>query len=138
MAEITKSFKTSGGHTINVIGKFIEQEEYTYPSLGLTEMQDVFKVELEIVVEGHGSQGGNIKPYRFSKNGINYTHIVGKLPLTVDQMAIVDSVRSEIEAIKNNNPVIIAIREQNVRDKAEFGEIGTYEDVQHIHSSWME
>lgn len=133
---ITKSFQAVG-HTVNVTGKFIEQEEYTYPSLDLTEMQDVYKTTLDIVVEGVGSQGSNIQPRRFSKNGIDYTHIVGRLPLTAEQMEIINSVKAEIEAIKNSHPVIIARREQNELDREMYeGKVGSYEDVERKHS-WM-
>lgn len=135
---ITKSFKTAGGHTVNVIGQWIEQEEYTYPSLDLTEMQDVYKSTLDIVVEGIGSQGNKINPMRLSKNGVDYTHQVGKLALTTEQVEIINKVKAEVETIKNSHPVIIARREQNERDRAELeGEIGNWEDVERKHS-WMD
>jgi hypothetical protein len=110
--EIIRNFKTAGGHKVTVTGKLIEQNENV-------------EYEMDVVVSGFGSQGGTPARTTFSKNGIDYVAIVGKLPLTREQLSIIDKIRCELMTARDKHPLMI--------DKTQYG---TYEEVE-INHPWM-
>jgi hypothetical protein len=112
---ITKSFETSGGQKVEVTGQLVEYNQG----------DECVKIEFDFNVIGFGSQGGSVARSQFNRNGVDYVGVVGKLPLTQDQMDIVDEMRQELTIAKDNHPLTLAQEEY-----------GTYEDAEQKHS-WM-
>lgn len=106
--EITRNFETAGGHKVEVFGQLSTSGKY----------------EIDIVVEGFGSQGGTPALTQFSKDDIDYVAMVGKLPLTRDQLNIVNEVRREL----------MEARDVVLPDQKQYG---TYDEVEILHSWWM-
>jgi len=134
---ITKTWETASGKTVTVTGKWIEQEERR-TSLGDTQLFDVYKTTVSVAVEGIGNQGSAIDalPTPMVKDGIEYVARVNKLALTTEQMTIIEGVKAEVKAIKDANPVMVARREQSARDKAEYGDVADWDDIEAMHP-WM-
>ena len=109
---ITRNFATAGGHKVEVTGRLVECNDYV-------------KYEIDVIVEGFGSQGGTETRTQFRKNGIDYVAVIGQLPLTQDQLDIITDVRGELMAARDAHPLM-----------ADRKYYGTYEEVEMIHP-WM-
>jgi hypothetical protein len=110
--KVTEKFETASGHKVTVTGKLVE-------------LTKSVKYEIDVNVEGFGSQGGTPTRTTFSKNGIDYVAIVGQLPLTKDQLDIIDGIRAKLMIAKEQHPLMA--------DKEMYG---TYEEVE-IKHPWM-
>lgn len=104
---ISKSFETATGRKVEVKGQLLASGKY----------------EIEIIVKGVGNQGGTPSLTKFSKNGIDYVAIVGKLPLTQSQLDIINAARAELMEAKN----------ALLTDQTQYG---VYEEVE-INNPWM-
>lgn len=104
---ITKSFETATGRKVEVKGQLSASG----------------KIEIDVIVEGFGSQGGTPSLQKFNNNGVEYAAVVGKLPLTQDQLNIVHEVRRELMQEKD---IVFADQKQ----------YGTYDEVV-INNPWM-
>lgn len=104
---ITRNFETAGGHKVEVKGQLAASG----------------KIEIDIIVEGFGSQGGTPALGTFTHNDTEYAAVVGKLPLTQDQLNIIHVVRRELMQEKD---IVLADQKQ----------YGTYDEVE-INNPWM-
>ena len=95
--KITKTWKTSG-KTVTVTGELItskinycDGDNVTVPCCDM---------RIDVDFDGHGSQGDWVRELTvpIEKYGMTYVASVGKLALTQEQVAIIKSVKSEIEA----------------------------------------
>ena len=99
--KIEKTTKTASGKIITITGTLATQKTINADGHNVT--VDCCEIDISVSVEGHGSQGTWIKKMdaaEIQARGLSaeYTHIVGKLPLTDEQVDLIASVRGELES----------------------------------------
>lgn len=95
--EITKTYITAKGTTVTVTGT-LELARSTWAD-GDTSVLDACEISIDVTVNGK-SQGGIIRTLTSIERKqvpAEYTHRVGQLVVTNEQLAVIDSVRAELE-----------------------------------------
>lgn len=102
MKEITRTWETVTGKKVEVIGRLIT-EKINY-SDGWNVTVPCCDIQIDVKAEGK-SQGSWVKEltqeylHKLAAHGLTgYSHIVGKLPLTPEQVGTIESVKAELEA----------------------------------------
>jgi len=96
--EITKNWNTTKCTKVTVIGTLTLEKEVWLD--GDTDTVDCCDMSVNVIVDGAGSQGDWVKELnaaQLTQVPAGFTHIVGKLVLTPEQVEIIKSVESELE-----------------------------------------
>ena len=104
MKEIKECWTTKNGNDITVTGKLITEKVINLD--GDKVKVECCEIEMSIYAEGHGEQGdwirelspAEIKNLTKQRGAHEYTHYVGDLALTLDQVKIIESVRTRLES----------------------------------------
>ena len=127
--EIKKSWTTQSGKSVEVIGKLITEKEIWLD--GNTDTVPTCEMDVTVSVDGMPQFGSIRKLGSNEKAPAGFTHVIGRLALTPEKVAIIESVKADLES----NPIWV---EHQAQIEANLKAMAEINRSRQSHPGWSE